>query len=209
MSEEGIIKIILIGNSGVGKTSIINRFYLNNFDEKGSITISANFVAKSIKIDGQNIMLNIWDTAGEEKFRSINKIFVKDSNIIIFVYDITTHKSFEELDYWYQYIINELGKEVIFGLAGNKADRVEEEDVSREEGEEKSKELGAIFALLSAKEDKIRIDSFFYNLVKIYLENPLYKTIRRRTIKINKNDMKKKKDPSEGGCCGKKKIDKS
>ena len=204
MSEEDqIIKVILIGNSGVGKTSIINRFYLNKFEEKQSITFTANFIVKNINIDGKTVILNVWDTAGQEKFKSVNKIFTKNSNIIIFVYDITNHKSFEELDFWYKLIIDESEEDAIFGLAGNKADIVEEESVSIEEGQKRAEEWGATFALLSAKEDKAGISSFFTELVKNYLGNPLEKDLGRKTIKIDQNDIKKKKS-SKGECCEKK-----
>lgn len=204
MSEEDqIIKVILIGNSGVGKTSIINRFYLNKFEEKQNITFTANFIVKNINIDGKTVILNVWDTAGQEKFKSVNKIFIKNSNIIIFVYDITNHKSFEELDFWYKLIIDESEEDAIFGLAGNKADIVEEESVSIEEGQKRAEEWGATFALLSAKEDKAGISSFFTELVKNYLGNQLEKDLGRKTIKIDQNDIKKKKS-SKGECCEKK-----
>ena len=204
MSEEDqIIKVILIGNSGVGKTSIINRFYLNKFEEKQNITFTANFIVKNINIDGKTVILNVWDTAGQEKFKSVNKIFIKNSNIIIFVYDITNHKSFEELDFWYKLIIDESEEDAIFGLAGNKADIVEKESVSIEEGQKRAEKWGATFALLSAKEDKAGISSFFTELVKNYLGNPLEKDLGRKTIKIDQNDIKKKKS-SKGECCEKK-----
>ena len=194
MSEEDqIIKVILIGNSGVGKTSIINRFYLNKFEEKQSITFTANFIVKNINIDGKTVILNVWDTAGQEKFKSVNKIFIKNSNIIIF----------EELDFWYKLIIDESEEDAIFGLAGNKADIVEEESVSIEEGQKRAEEWGATFALLSAKEDKAGISSFFTELVKNYLGNQLEKDLGRKTIKIDQNDIKKKKS-SKGECCEKK-----
>jgi len=71
------IKIILVGNAGVGKTAIINRYYKNTFSEKMEPTISMNFIEKKLNIDGKDITLNIWDTAGQEKYRSCNKLFIK------------------------------------------------------------------------------------------------------------------------------------
>ena len=91
------IKIILIGNSGVGKTAIINRYYNNSFDINMESTISMNFVGKKININGKYYDLNIWDTAGQEAYRSCNKLFIKNSNIVIFVYDITNKKTFIDL----------------------------------------------------------------------------------------------------------------
>ena len=98
------IKIILLGESGVGKTSIINVFQIENFNENIVSTSCCNFVNKSIKIENKEYILEIWDTAGQEKFRSLNQLFIKDSNIIILVYDISNKNSFLDLSYWYDFI---------------------------------------------------------------------------------------------------------
>ena len=91
----------MVGNSGVGKTSIINRYYLNEFLSYVDSKSTMNFIQKNVSIIGRNLTLNIWDTGGQEKYRSCNKLFVKNSNIVIFVYDITTQKSFTDLGFWY------------------------------------------------------------------------------------------------------------
>ena len=96
MSEEGAqcCKVVLLGESGVGKTCIISRFINNTFDDNGMSTTGG----KSIKFD-------IWDTAGQEKYRALTKIFYKDASIAILVYDITRRESFEELkNYWFNQI---------------------------------------------------------------------------------------------------------
>ena len=208
------IKIILVGDSGVGKTSIINRYYLNEFRIDMESTLSMNFVIKEILIEGRKIQLNIWDTLGQEKYYSCNKLFIKNSNIVILVYDITRKNSFENLDFWYNSINNELGKDFSLGLAGNKFDMVYKEEVSEEEGLDKAKAWGAHFSLLSAKSDKDGIDNYFEELVKKYLNisitefvliepNDLVKTIKLdRLLTIDYTDEDK-------GCCagGKKKME--
>ena len=208
------IKIILVGDSGVGKTSIINRYYLNEFRIDMECTLSMNFVIKEILIEGRKIQLNIWDTLGQEKYYSCNKLFIKNSNIVILVYDITRKNSFENLDFWYNSINNELGKDFSLGLAGNKFDMVYKEEVSEEEGLDKAKAWGAHFSLLSAKSDKDGIDNYFEELVKKYLDisitefvliepNDLVKTIKLdRLLTIDYTDEDK-------GCCagGKKKME--
>ena len=102
--KEKSCKVVLLGESGVGKTSIIERFINGKFIPDIAPSQGASFGTKTINLDdeGQNkIKFDIWDTAGEEKFRSISKIFYRDANAVIFVYDITSKKSFEELkDYW-------------------------------------------------------------------------------------------------------------
>ena len=103
-----IFKVCLVGQSGVGKTCIIERFVNNEFREDEPPSISASYSEKLIKFDEYEekiIKFNIWDTAGQEKYRSIGKIFYKDANAAILVYDITNQKSFDEIkNYWYEEI---------------------------------------------------------------------------------------------------------
>ena len=103
-----IFKMCLVGESGVGKTCIINRFVKNEFDIDEIPTISASYVQKNVKLDDDTIIrFHIWDTAGQEKYRSIAKIFYKDAKAAILVYDITSEKSFDEIkNYWYEQIKN-------------------------------------------------------------------------------------------------------
>ena len=103
-----IFKICLVGESGVGKTCIINRFVKNEFDIDENATLAASYVQKNVKLDDDKIIrFHIWDTAGQEKYRSIAKIFYKDAKAAILVYDITNQKSFDEIkNYWYEQIKN-------------------------------------------------------------------------------------------------------
>ena len=195
------IKIILVGNSGVGKTAIINRYYNNSFEIYTQSTISMNFVEKKIYINDKYYDINIWDTAGQEIYRSCNKLFIKNSNIVIFVYDITNKKTFVELDYWYKIIEDELGQSPYLALVGNKSDLYEEEEVKEEEGKELAKKWSAYFSLLSPKCDKKGIDNFFYSIVDEYLfcKNDSI-DIRLNTVVLKKNDERKKN--GNDGCCG-------
>ena len=100
-------KIIVVGNSGVGKTSIILRFLKDEFVENMASTIGANYASKNIEMKefNTNLELNIWDTAGQEKYRGVGKMFYNEANIAILVYDITNRDSFDEIkDYWYNEI---------------------------------------------------------------------------------------------------------
>lgn len=105
---EQICKIILLGESGVGKTCIINRYVEDKFSDEQEISMGAGFSSKELRLsDNQLCKLDIWDTAGSEKFRSINKIFYQESAIAILVYDITNKKSFEEIqNYWVEEVKN-------------------------------------------------------------------------------------------------------
>ena len=168
------VKLVLLGDVGVGKSSIIKRYIENQFKEDSSSTWNANFFEKEVKINGQKIILELWDTAGQEQFRSITQIFVKNSKIIILVYNITSKESFNSLNYWYDFIIKELGPNVILGLAGNKNDLIfdenYEEEVKPEEGKQYAAKIGASFALMSAKLSSNEIIGLFHELLIKYLD---------------------------------------
>lgn len=210
-NEENIkLKIILVGESGIGKTSIINRYHNNSFNENSLSTVSMNFISKKIEINKKKVIVDVWDTAGQEQYRSINKLFVKDADIVILVYDITTRKSFDDLDYWHNFINDELGQTPVLALAGNKMDLYEREEVREEEAEELANEWGAYFALLSAKEENSSIKNFFEHIIKLYLErneNQEEKLFKNRSITLeeyNENNI----EDSEG-CCSNSKKDKN
>ncbi len=146
------IKVVLLGESAVGKTSIITRFVENKFKQDTMSSLSANFVSKKIEIgNNKSIKFDIWDTAGQEKYRALAKIFYQDSKIVILVYDITNKNSFNELkNYWYEKVKENSSSDVIFAIAGNKCDLYEKEEVEKTEGEKFAKEIRAIFHETSA-----------------------------------------------------------
>lgn len=170
MSDPNGIKTILVGSSGAGKTNIIYALTGHDFDSKSMTTMTSTFVDKEYTINNKKYRLEIWDTAGQEKFRSLTKIFVKDSRIVIFVYDITVKKSFEEIDYWAKTVKEILGDSAVYGLAGNKKDLYMNEQVSPEEGEKKGGEIGAKFKLTSAKTEQMGIIEFAQELLEDFIE---------------------------------------
>ena len=106
MEDQNHIKVVLLGEVGVGKTSIIKQFAFNQFDNESILSTYATFVSKKMEFkDSGIITFDIWDTAGQEKYRSITSVFYKNAKIIILVYDITNKKSFDEIqNYWYEQI---------------------------------------------------------------------------------------------------------
>ena len=163
------IKMILLGETGVGKTAIIKRYYYDKFDMHYTPTDSMNFIQKDLNINNQKVKLNIWDTIGQEKYRSLSKMFLNETKIVILVYSINDPHSFEELNYWKNLYKEQLGEDVILGVAANKIDLIYEQKVSEESGKEFAKQNKAIFSSLSAKENRVGIEEFINNLVKEYL----------------------------------------
>ena len=176
------IKIVLIGEPFVGKTCIINRYVDHNYKENPGSTIGSNYTSKKLTIEDlkKEVVLDIWDTAGQEVYRSFVKLFYKESKIAILVYDISDRKSFDELKkYWFNEI-KEFRKDIILGIAGNKSDLIEKEEVNEDEARKFAKEINAIFRLTSALSN-IGIDELFLELTKKYIEE------KKNTEEINEN----------------------
>ena len=190
-NEEPInCKTILVGDSSVGKTSIIAR-YLNKYKENQNPTIGASFANKKENIDGTDIKFEIWDTAGQERFRSINSIFYQDAYICIMVYDITNQNSFQSLgSYWYNAVKEYGNEEIIYHVAGNKIDLFENEKVDKDEVKEYSNSINAEYSFVSASENTY-IEDMFKNLGRKFLNSELYKKIKEAKAKPNKTTPKK------------------
>ena len=158
-------KVVLIGESGVGKTCIINQFNDGKFDPNIKISISAQFCRKKIDLpNGESITMDIWDTVGQETFRSITQIFYTHAKVAVIVYDVTNKKSFEEAkNYWYKKIQELDDKDIIIAIVANKYDLYEKRQVSNEEGEAYAKSIKAIFGFTSAK-NNTGIKSLFENI---------------------------------------------
>ena len=164
-----IFKIILIGNSGVGKSCILQRYMKHTFEEKYKCTIGVDFLMKSIVINGQTVKLQLWDTAGQEKYKSMVTSYYRGANVALIVFDLTSHISFEALPTWIEnYYKNgpEL-KNII--LIGNKKDMEENRQVTEEEAKAFSEENNMIYFETSAKEGD-NIDYVFNYAAETLLE---------------------------------------
>ena len=171
MEDDDGIKVVLIGESEVGKTCIIKQFINREFDENYKANINARFFITNIELPiDKRIKLFIWDTAGQEKCRSLARIFCKKAKVVILVYDITRKDSFNKVkNYWYNQIKENCQNDVIIAIAANKSDLYEERQVSDDDGEKFAKSIGAFFEPTSAKNDS-GITSLFENIVQKILE---------------------------------------
>ena len=138
----------VFGESSVGKTCILSRYISGIYEDDHHPSTGPTLGFKSIEIEGESLKLELWDTAGQEKYRSLNKMFYKNADIVLFVYDITNRKSFEEIREYYYELTRELVPEyAIFGIAGNKCDKFNNEAVSENEAKEFATSIGAEFGL--------------------------------------------------------------
>ncbi len=206
-NEYTTCKVVLLGEAGVGKTSIISRYVGNTFSEVLMSTTGASFATKKLDIDSEHkIKFQIWDTAGQERFRSLAKIFYQNAAVAILVYDITRRDSFEKLkEFWIKELKENAPSDIILAIAGNKSDNYEFEVVSLREGKELAEEVNAIFRSTSAMLAH-GIDELFRVIAEKFI-NPSLKASEasmskeeefRKNIKI-KNGKKEKIDKK--GCC--------
>ena len=200
-------KVVLVGDSGVGKTCIIQRYVNNNFNENTESTSASTYTYKVVdyKKFNKSISFDIWDTAGQELYRALAKNFYLNASIGILVYDVRRKESFESIkDYWYEQLKVSGEENMVFGVAGNKCDLFQEEQVSEEEGKKFAKSIGAVFHLTSCKES-IGIDELFEECGKKYLEdnqmiNDTNKGKEGGNIVLDKN-KNKEAGPRKRRCC--------
>ena len=152
-NNSNLIKVILVGDSGTGKTQLITVAAGFEFNSTSLTTTSCSYVQIKLQKNKKEYKINLWDTIGQEKYRSLTKIFLKDSKIVIFVYDITYRATFDSLKYWKKIIDDVLGPTPLFGVVGNKNDLYLEEKVKEDEGEAFAKSINAKFLYTSAKNE--------------------------------------------------------
>ena len=203
MNEPISVKVVLLGESGVGKTSIITQFTTKKFNPKCNTSVSAQFTSKTIDFPDvkKSIRFDIWDTVGQEKYRSLTKIFYKDAKIIILVYDITTEYSFNELkEYWYAETIKNTDGEPIYAVCANKYDLYHKQVVDNEDGKSFANKIHAIFQNTSAASDT-GINTLFENLGRKILDpNFDYRIKKKDNIKLDENKTDSKPD-NKKKCC--------
>ncbi len=169
-SNEYLIKVFLIGDNDVGKSSILKQFVDNKFDEINYCVIGIDFRSISIKIANQPVKLIIWDPAGQSRFRDITRLYYKNTHLIIFVYSITDRKSFNNIHEWLEDIEKYAPSNVYKILVGNKIDLESKRKVSLEEGEVFSKIYKINMFYETSAKDNISIREIFINPVQLIIE---------------------------------------
>ena len=197
-STEKSFKVVLLGEAGVGKTSIISQFIDKSFQEDVQSSTGGTYSSKTFVIGNKQLLdFEIWDTAGQERYRSLTTMYYKDANAVILVYDITVQKSFDEIkSYWADQVKETSSDDIILVICGNKSDLIKDEKVDEENARELANEIGALFFLTSAKNSS-SINDIFIQIAKKYSgnDNVRIKEINEEieeeeNIKNDKNDRK-------------------
>ncbi|XP_061891459.1 ras-related protein Rab-8B-like [Entelurus aequoreus] len=170
-----LFKLLLIGDSGVGKTCLLFRFSEDSFNTTFISTIGIDFKIRTIELDGKRVKLQIWDTAGQERFRTITTAYYRGAMGIMLVYDISNEKSFENIKNWIRNIEEHASSDVEKMVLGNKCDMADRRQVSKDRGEKLAIDYGVKFLETSAK-TSLNVEEAFYSMGRDILHNLSSKT---------------------------------
>ena len=200
---EFLMKLILVGDSGVGKTNILSKYLKNDFDPDSKATVGVEFGTKNIEIDNKRIKVQIWDTAGQERYKSITSAYYKGSKGAFVVYDITRKTTFDNVDKWINELKNNGSEGVFIMLVGNKSDLKEKREISEEEVKKKAELYNVAFCETSALEGN-NIEYAFESLINEITkkvekekEKNIIKKEEGKTITLDTNNDKDKSKNGE------------
>ena len=162
---ELMFKVVLVGDSNVGKTNIMSKYLKNEFHDDSKATVGVEFGSKQFIIEGHTIKAQIWDTAGQERYKSITNAYYKGSKGAFVVYDITRKETFDSVDKWIADLKQSGDKKITILLIGNKADLENQRVISKEQGEEKAKSFNLAFLETSAMNGQ-NLDTAFEMMIK-------------------------------------------
>ena len=201
VKEDYKLKLVVVGDSGVGKTNLIKRFANNTFNSNSKATVGVEFLSKSFKINNTVFKIEIWDTAGQERYKSITAAYYKGAKGALVVYDITSKISFENIDKWMLEIKEKSSKDLKLMIIGNKCDLKDGRQVSNEEAMRKAKDTGIALMETSAL-DSTNVKEAFHDLLKeMYIEISAKITQMEQTLNENKEALQIETNDKKKGCC--------
>ena len=201
-----LLKVIILGDAGVGKTSLLKQYVNKNFSYQYKATIGADFLMKEIVIDGHVVQLQLWDTAGQEKFHSLGSAFYRNAECCILVFDQSDPKSFETIDSWRSEFLTQLNpkdpENFPFVILGNKCDKEGEIKVSEQKVRQYCSQKNNMSYFETSAKDNINIELAFEEVAKLAFTRDV-----QDEVYIPKNDpvkidlSKNNKNKNSGGCC--------
>jgi small GTP-binding protein len=189
-ANQGGAKVVVLGNSGAGKTSILNYAINDSRPREPPPTIGCNCQALEVDVGEERVTLRVWDTAGQELYRSIVPIYIRDATAALLVYDCTDLKSFQAIDHWHSVLMEEQTNEVLVYLVGNKVDLAESMTVVPDQGKAAADGLRAKFFTVSAVEGT-RIRELFATIAGDIVSPERFQQAQRKQLAPQE----------EGGCC--------
>ena len=201
---EMMFKVVLVGDSFVGKTNIMSKYLKNEFHEDSKATVGVEFGSKQFNIEGHAIKAQIWDTAGQERYKAITSAYYKGAKGAFVVYDITRKGSFESIDKWVNDLTGTADKKITIVIIGNKCDLEDQRQITKEQGEEKASKLEAAFLETSAFSGE-NLDKAFEMMM-----NQVYKKCHEEMMAENDIEMeggqdinlnKKPENTEKKKCC--------
>ena len=191
-SEPPLYKILLLGDSTVGKTCFLLRYMDDSFLDLHMATIGLDYRLKTMILEEQKIVkVQLWDTAGQDKFRAITRNYYKGASGIILIFDVTNIKSYENIQKWINEIKEEISEQVSIVLIGNKIDNINERKITKEQGDKLASEIGVKFFETSAKTGEGVNESVFFLVKKIFDNDPEVKNkYNGRNLRLNKKRRK-------------------
>lgn len=205
-----LYRVILIGDSGVGKSNLISRYTKNEFDVSSQATIGVDFSNRNVKIDSKTIKAQIWDTAGQDRFKSISQAFYRGSLAALLVFDLTSQKSFDSLDRWMQEIEKYADKNIIIMLVGNKSDLTRQRCITHQAATDYANKYSIGYIETSAL-DTTNVEEAFLKILKdVYELNAnsneatTYESLESKMDESNnasKIKLKPQNNEQVNGCC--------
>lgn len=164
-ADTGVIRLLLLGDSAVGKSSLLLRFSEGRFENNFVITIGVDFKTKTVNIDGKTHKVQVWDTAGQERFRTITPAYYRNAMGVLILFDVTNKKSFDNVDYWVRNLDEHGAPGVQKVLVGNKIDLVQKRKVPAADAQALADKYGMMYFETSAKDDT-NVEQCFFKLAK-------------------------------------------
>ena len=199
-----LFKLILIGDSSVGKSNILLKYLKGEFNPNSKATVGVEFGTKNVSINNKKIKIQIWDTAGQERYRSITSAYYKGAKGAFIVYDITRKGTFDNIEKWITDLKTNGDQNIAIVIIGNKSDLDDKREITKEEGLKKSEEFKTAFMETSALNGD-NIDKAFEEIIQQIYQSNCYNIEQDKDVEIDKgvnlNEEKGEKDKQKKSCC--------